>query len=75
MLEKANISIVIPFLNEAENIPELIKELEALQGTHSDIKFELVFVDDGSTDNSIVALNNSLAFGGNNASLVIGRRI
>ena len=44
-----DISIVIPLFNEAESLPELVAWIErALKG----FTYELVFVDDGSTDNS-----------------------
>ena len=44
------VSIVIPGLNEAESLPELEKGIrEALAGKET---YELIFVDDGSTDDS-----------------------
>ena len=44
-----DISIVIPLFNEAESLPELVAWIErALRG----FTYELVFVDDGSTDGS-----------------------
>ena len=43
------ISVIIPIYNEEENIKKLSKSiLEAL----SDISFEVIFINDGSTDNS-----------------------
>jgi len=51
-----DISIVIPLLNEAESLPELTKRIyEHLKPTSK--KFEIVFIDDGSTDNSFEILN------------------
>ena len=48
-----NVSIVIPVYNEVENIPLLGEALfEAMQG----FNFEVLFVDDGSTDGSVEAL-------------------
>jgi len=45
-----DISVVIPGLNEAESLPELTNRLcNALEGKAT---FEIIFVDDGSTDNS-----------------------
>lgn len=41
------VSIVIPVLNEAQTIPLM---LERLQDTLVDISWEVIFVDDGSTD-------------------------
>src|SRR5689334_7609489 len=50
------LSVVIPVYNELENIPFLY---ERLTGVLDDAKldFEIVFVDDGSTDNSAESLN------------------
>jgi glycosyltransferase involved in cell wall biosynthesis len=48
----ADISIIIPFLNESPNIPRLIQELNEFCNKNNDKVFELIFVDDGSTDNS-----------------------
>ena len=50
------VSVVIPVYNEVENIPVLY---ERLCGVLDDAKldFEIVFVDDGSTDNSGESLN------------------
>ncbi len=43
------VSIVVPGLNEAESLPELAKRIaEAL----SNDRYEIIFVDDGSTDSS-----------------------
>lgn len=48
---KKKLSVVIPFLNEVENLPVLYRRLsEALAKCVED--FELVFVDDGSSDGS-----------------------
>jgi len=45
-----DISIIIPTLNEKENINELVKRIrESL----NDIKYEIIFVDDGSKDGTI----------------------
>ena len=46
-----NISIIIPVLNEAENIPKLIQHL-SLQSTTNIIE-EIIIVDGGSRDNTI----------------------
>ncbi len=46
------ISIVIPFLNEAPNIPNLVEKLNDFCKANQDIRFEVIFVNDGSTDNS-----------------------
>lgn len=46
------LSIVIPFLNEAENLPALYARLTAVARTLDGVDTELVMVDDGSTDGS-----------------------
>lgn len=46
------ISIIIPFLNEEENIPSLTKTLSSYFEEEKKHIFEVIFVDDGSTDNS-----------------------
>jgi dolichol-phosphate mannosyltransferase len=49
-----DISVVVPVYNEAENIAELTAEIvRALRGVTS---FEIVFVDDGSTDDTAAEL-------------------
>lgn len=47
------ISIIIPFLNEAENASILSKELSAFAEANSTLNLEIIFVNDGSTDNSL----------------------
>ncbi|MGB0198783.1 MAG: glycosyltransferase family 2 protein [Flavobacteriaceae bacterium] len=48
--KEKDISVVIPFLNEAESLPELYEQLLEVLGASS-WKYELIFVDDGSRDN------------------------
>jgi polyisoprenyl-phosphate glycosyltransferase len=48
-----DISIIVPFLNEEENIGRLGSELLAFTGTRPDISFEIILVNDGSTDRSV----------------------
>lgn len=53
-----DISLIIPFLNEEENIPRLVSVLNAyLPSLGLDI--ELIFVDDGSTDQSLERLKQA----------------
>lgn len=49
------ITIIIPFFNEAENLPLLHKELVA-NLPHLSADYEMIFVDDGSTDGSAEAV-------------------
>ena len=52
------ISIVIPIFNEAENIPQLIEQIEAAAKRHN-FSYEIIAVDDGSTDQSGKILKES----------------
>lgn len=47
------ISVVVPCYNEAEAIPLYYEEMRKLQEQRQDIKIELLFVDDGSADESL----------------------
>lgn len=47
------ISIVVPVLNEARTIGQVLSELEALDLTSHDIRKEIIVVDGGSTDGSL----------------------
>lgn len=46
-----DISIVVPVYNEEESLPELFDWIKRVMTDHN-FKFEVVFVDDGSSDNS-----------------------
>ena len=50
-MEKPVISLIIPFLNEEENLPLICAALEEYKPTVG-VPVEVVFVDDGSTDGS-----------------------
>lgn len=47
-----DISIIIPVYNESENIPKLCSKLNDFTALHGNINFEIIFVDDGSSDKS-----------------------
>ncbi|MCZ7403150.1 MAG: glycosyltransferase [Candidatus Methanoperedens sp.] len=51
------LSVVIPAYNEQENIPHLVKSLEPVMEKLSR-EYEIVFIDDGSTDNTFNALKD-----------------
>ncbi|HHT9133513.1 MAG TPA: glycosyltransferase family 2 protein [Candidatus Avalokitesvara rifleensis] len=68
---KVNISVVVPLFNEEENIPELYKRLTGvLKGLGR--KYEIIFVNDGSTDNTQRVLED--VFRGDNRVRVIELR-
>jgi len=46
-----DLSLVIPLLNEEESLPELTAWIERVMDEHH-YTYEIIFVDDGSTDNS-----------------------
>jgi glycosyltransferase involved in cell wall biosynthesis len=49
--EKVSLSIIIPVFNEAQNLPELFRELAPVLDKLGR-SFEVIFIDDGSTDES-----------------------
>ncbi len=51
-----DISIVIPLLNEEESLPELVAWIERVVKEH-DFSYEIIFIDDGSTDSSWNVIN------------------
>ena len=53
------LSVVIPFYKEEENVEPLVLELHAALEDYPG-EFELVFVDDGSTDRTLEALVDDL---------------
>ncbi len=52
-----DISIVIPLLNEAESLPELSAWIHRVCDENK-LRYEVIFVDDGSTDNSWEVIEN-----------------
>lgn len=46
-----DISVVVPLYNEAESLPELFQWISRVMDTNG-FSYEVIFVDDGSTDNS-----------------------
>lgn len=68
-----NLSVVIPVHNEALNLPLLHKSLCTALGDLS-IPWEVIFVDDGSDDNSLEILGELTATDPEHTSVVILRR-
>lgn len=52
------LSVIIPFLNEEENIPQLASSLNNFFNEGKSYQGEIIFVNDGSTDNSIKVLES-----------------
>lgn len=59
MSKLIDITIIIPFLNEEDNIPRLAAELTRFTEAHAATRFEIILVNDGSTDNSVHQIKNS----------------
>jgi dolichol-phosphate mannosyltransferase len=51
-----DLSVVVPFLNEAANLQQLVVKVDEFFGAWPEIKAEVIFVDDGSTDDSCARL-------------------
>lgn len=51
MSSKTNFSIVIPFRNEAENLPDLLESIKSLN--YPNHLFEVIFINDDSEDDSV----------------------
>lgn len=51
-----DISVVIPLLNEEESLPELSAWIERVMSEHN-FSYEIIFIDDGSTDGSWKLIN------------------
>lgn len=52
-----NLSIIIPLLNEQESLPELHQWIVKVMTTHN-YSYEVIFIDDGSTDSSWTIIEN-----------------
>jgi len=52
--EPVRLSVVVPVFNESENVLPLLDEIERAMAAHG--RFEVIFVDDGSTDDTVAKL-------------------
>ena len=66
------VSIIIPTYNELQNVPPLYSELRAVL-EQTERSFELIFVDDGSTDGTVESLQE-LAVADSRVKIVLFRR-
>ena len=55
---KTKFSVIIPLRNEAKNLPSLLKSIQGLNYLNS--HFEIILVDDDSTDDSVELIKHSL---------------
>ncbi|XCF06871.1 glycosyltransferase [Tamlana crocina] len=72
LASKTNFSIVIPFRNEAENLPGLLASIERLN--YPKDQFETLFIDDASEDNSAEIIKQSLSKSNINFKIVKNER-
>lgn len=49
----SKISVIVPCFNEEEALPVYYKEMKKVMAKMADVEFELLFVDDGSSDGSL----------------------
>lgn len=59
-----DISIIIPLLNEQESLPELTSWIERVM-LQNNFSYEVIFIDDGSTDNSWATIEQLSTKNGN----------
>lgn len=59
-----DLSVVVPLLNEDESLPELCAWIERVVNTHN-LSYEVILIDDGSTDNSWEVIESLRAANGN----------
>ena len=57
-IQKKKLSLIFSFFNEEECIKASISELESILDNIKYIDYELIFVNDNSTDNSLELLLN-----------------
>lgn len=60
MNNSCDISIIIPFLNEEDNIERLTYELNEFVSNNKEINFEIILVNDGSADRSLEKIKGSI---------------
>ena len=69
-MQRYDLTILVPFLNEQENLPRLVSELNTfIPKNFKGFVIELLFIDDGSTDESVKILD-ACSFHGMTARLL-----
>lgn len=63
--EPLSLSVVIPFFNEAESLETVCEEVRAILSTKAGLSWELVMVDDGSTDGTSAIMDRLAGMRGN----------
>ena len=57
MNKRLDISVVVPLFNEEESLPELVAWIDRVATTNQ-LSYEIIMVDDGSTDGSWDVVKN-----------------
>jgi len=57
-MNKIDVSVILPTINEEENLKILIPDLVDLLSSKIEVDYEIIVVDDGSTDNTIEFLTD-----------------
>ncbi|MDO5987461.1 glycosyltransferase [Flavivirga amylovorans] len=73
MPSKTTFSVIIPFRNEAENLPDLLKSIESLE--YPSHLFEVIFVDDTSEDDSVDIIMKFLNNARNDIKVIKNKRV
>ncbi len=53
MKQKNKISVVVPCYNEQDSVPIFYREVKKILDTIEDTQYEIIFIDDGSKDNTL----------------------
>ena len=69
-----NISIIIPIFNEESSIEPLYREIVNSLSNISD-RYEIIFIDDGSTDSTLTNINNLIAIDNNIVLVQLNRNL
>lgn len=69
------ISIVVPCFNEEEALPVYYREMKRVMGELSEVSFEILFVDDGSSDKTLEILKQLNAKDGRCEYLSFSRKL
>lgn len=52
------ISMIVPCYNEEKNVTKFFEEVKKVYENHNEYKLEIIFIDDGSTDDTLKELKN-----------------
>lgn len=70
---KTTFSVIIPFRNEAENLPDLLASIAALK--YPNHLYEIIFVDDDSEDDSVKTIMRFLSSAQNDIKVIPNKRV